>query len=72
MKTYDINIDYFGDINQCQQLLSLYRKDPVTSLSLLSQPGTKNNKTEFFIPKLNLKKRFRHRNRIICIILKVR
>jgi hypothetical protein len=34
MKAYDINIDYFGDINQCQQLFSLYRKDPVTSLSL--------------------------------------
>jgi hypothetical protein len=47
MEPFDINIIQFGGLNQCQLCFSPSTAKIQRSLSLLSQPGIKNNKNKF-------------------------
>jgi len=47
MEPFDTNIIQFGGLNQCQLCFSPSTAKIQRSLSLLSQPGIKNNKNKF-------------------------
>jgi hypothetical protein len=59
IKLFDINIDHFGGLNQCQRHFSLYIVGIWWFLSLLFQSRTKKITKISFYTKIKLKKKLR-------------